>query len=63
MKFRKRKHQVLPLGKNKPRHQYRLGTDWMESSSAEKVLLDTTMKRSQQCPPSGKGGQQHPGLR
>jgi len=37
---------------NKPRHQYRLGADWLESSLAEKLLemlVDTKQNQSQQC--------------
>ena len=49
MKFRKGKCKVLPLGRNNPRHQYMLGTDWLESSFAEKVLVDNITNTSQQC--------------
>lgn len=52
MKFSKGKMQVLHLGKNKPRHHYTLGTDWLESNSTGKhleVLLDTKLTMSQQC--------------
>lgn len=38
MKFNNRKYPVLPLEKNNPMHQYRLGTNWMGSSFAEKDL-------------------------
>jgi len=36
--FNKAKYQVLPLGRNKPRHQYRLEVNQLEGSSAKKDL-------------------------
>ncbi|KAK4826376.1 hypothetical protein QYF61_008047 [Mycteria americana] len=51
MKINKSKCQVLPLGRNNPMHQHRLGADQLASSFAEKdlrVLLDK-LKMSQQC--------------
>ena len=52
MKFKNSKCRVLHLGRNKPMPQYRLGTDLLERSSAEKdlgVLVDNRLTMSQQC--------------
>ena len=52
MEFSKSKCKVLHLGRNNPRHQYRLGADILESGSVEKdpaVLVDSKLTISQRC--------------
>jgi len=57
MKFNMAKCKVLHMGRGNLKHKYRLGGEWLKSSSEEKglgVLLDEKLNMSRRCAPAAQ---------
>jgi len=65
MKFNKAKYEVLHQGRDNPKHKYRLGGGWIESSPEEKdcrMLIYKKLNMTHQCALAAQESQPYPGL-